>query len=71
MVPSKTLLQQTYRAIVHSDLAKPAVEQAIAEAAKTRVVVPPNLHDQVAAYLKDSPHVPWDVAVAKIVRGQK
>jgi len=71
VVPSKPLLQQTYRAIAHSDLAKPAVEQAIAEATKTRVAVPPDLQKQVADFLEENPDCPWDVAVAKIARGEQ
>jgi len=71
VVPSKTLLQQTYRAIAHGHLAKPAVERAIAEATKTRVAVPPDLRERVAAFLEDNPECPWDVAVAKITRGEQ
>jgi hypothetical protein len=71
VVPSKTMLAQTYRAIVHTDLAKAGIEQAIAEAAKTRVAVPADLQQRVAAYLKANPECPWDEAVTKIVRGEE
>ena len=69
IVPNKTLLAQTYRAIAQTDLAKPGIEAAIAAAAKTSVAVPADLKEQVDACLDDKPHIPWDVAVAKIVRG--
>lgn len=71
IVPNKTLLAQTYRAIAHGDLAKPGIEAAIAEATKTRVAVPADLKDQVEAYIEENPECPWDVAVAKIVRDDK
>jgi hypothetical protein len=71
IVPSQTLLRQTYRAIVHGDRAKPGIEAAIAEAAKTRIDVPTDLRERVTAYLEANPHCPWDVAVAKIVQGEK
>jgi hypothetical protein len=71
VVPSETMLAQTYRAIVHTDLAKAGIEQAIAETAKTRVAVPADLQQRVAAYLKANPECPWDEAVTKIVRGEE
>jgi len=71
IVPSKALLQQTYRAVAHSDLAKPGIERAIAEATKTRVAVPLDLQERVNAFLEDNPECPWDVAVAKIARGEQ
>ena len=70
IVPNKTMLAHTYRAIPHNDLAKPAIEQAIAEASKTPVAVPADLRKRVDAYLEAHPHIPWDVAVAKIVRAK-
>ena len=71
-VPGTRLLQQTYRTFAHEERARPLVEKALAEAAKgPAFAVPANLQDRVAAFLKKNPRCPWDVAVAKIVRGDK
>jgi hypothetical protein len=72
IVPGRRLLQQTYRALVHAERARPLVKKALAKAAKgPAIAVPADLQERVAAFLKKNPRHPWDVAVAKIVRGDK
>ena len=72
IVPGRRLLQQTYRALVHAERARPLVKKALAKAAKGPVIaVPADLQERVAAFLKKNRRHPWDVAVAKIVRGDK
>ena len=72
LVPGTRLLQQTYRALAHAKRARPLVEKALVEAAKgPTIAVPADLQKRVAAILKKNPRCPWDVAIAKIVRGDK
>jgi hypothetical protein len=66
VVPSAQVLAEAYRMFKR----EPAIQAAVAEvkARLDSVPVPADLEKQVRAYLTEHPEVPWDAAVAAVVK---
>jgi hypothetical protein len=68
IVPATDRLTEAFRAYTRAPKIKEAIEKAIADMPDDAVEVPPDLEEQVEAYLEEHPECPWEEAVAEIVK---
>jgi hypothetical protein len=70
VVPGNDVLEQHARHVLTRALTNKALEaiRAQAEEDATSIALPSKLHQKVVAALKRQPGIPWDFAVADIVR---
>ena len=71
VIPAPALLADAFRLFTLSNEAEARVKAILNELAAKEVAIPKDLAKRVAAYLKAHPTVPWDAAVAAIVKGAK
>jgi hypothetical protein len=70
VVPNNDVLEQHARHVLIRALTNKVLEaiRAKAEEDAASIALPPKMHQKVVAALKRQPEVPWDFAVADIVR---
>jgi hypothetical protein len=70
VLPDPDVLEEAYRHAFVRELVKKAVRESRKQAKREAVTlaVPDKLQQQVAEELKRSPHLPWDRAVARLVK---
>jgi hypothetical protein len=68
IIPNKSLLGDTFRAVVRGERVRNLVEKALAEEKAKDVVIPADIAVQVRALLARDRKVRWDQAVAKIAK---
>jgi hypothetical protein len=68
IVPNAETLAEAYRAFVHGEHVKEAVERVLEEIEETDTSVPAGLKKQVAEHLRQHPAQRWDEAVAAIAK---
>jgi hypothetical protein len=68
LVPDKTLIDDTFRAVVRGERIREFIEEALAEEQAKDVAVPSDIAAQVKAMLAKDPKLRWDAAVAEIAK---
>jgi hypothetical protein len=70
IIPDRNVLEEHARHLVEQRFAREALEPLLAEVAEQakKEKLPANLAKRVGAELKKNPHLPWDAAVANLVK---
>jgi hypothetical protein len=73
LIPDETIIAQQARRVIAAQLTEEALAKISDEIAKRaeKVALPANLRERIEAVFEEEPALPWDVAVAMIVKGRR
>jgi hypothetical protein len=73
LIPGDTIIEQQARRVIAAQLTEEALAKISGEIAKRaeKVALPANLLERIEAVFEEEPALPWDVAVAMIVKGRR
>jgi hypothetical protein len=71
VIPPKSKIEETYRLFARAEIVREKVELFLAREHCHHIDAPPDLENDVRAYLDEFPDIPWDEAIADIVELHK